>query len=180
MPQQRIRRRHRRRGQLLNVTPGPVIVPFHPSHAAGVLRLIGTVFREYGMTFDPPDFDADLTDIPRYYGDRGGRFWVLVDDGRVVGTVAAVPTGPGSCEVKRLYLAAEYRGRGLGRALMQEMLAWAGASAHRVVVAWSDVRLVTAHAVYDRLGFVRFAERVTEDIDRSREYGFRLELRPDR
>ncbi|HEY3068269.1 MAG TPA: GNAT family N-acetyltransferase [Methylomirabilota bacterium] len=154
----------------------PAIVPFDPAHAAGVLDVIGTVFREYEMTFDPPDFDADLTDIPRYYGERGGCFWVLVDNGRVVGTVAGVPTGHGNCEVKRLYLAADYRGRGLGRALMQQMLDWARASGYRVVVAWSDVRLVTAHVVYNRLGFIRFGERVTNDIDRSQEYGFRLEF----
>ena len=161
-----------------DVKASPAIVPFQTSHATGVLDLIGTVFREYGMTFDPQDFDADLTDVPGYYGERDGRCWVLVDDGRVVGTVAGVPTGDGSCEVKRLYLAADYRGRGLGRALMQQMLDWARASGCRVVVAWSDGRLVTAHVVYDRLGFVRFGERITDDIDRSHEYGFRLELLP--
>jgi GNAT superfamily N-acetyltransferase len=176
MRDQRILSRSRRRGEITVVNTTPAIVPFNASHAAGVLDLIGTIFREYGMTFDPPHFDADLTDIPRYYGERGGRFWVLVDNDRVVGTVAGIPTGHGICEVKRLYLAAEYRGRGLGRVLMQQMLDWARTSGYRLVVAWSDVRLLTAHVVYDRLGFVRFGERVTDDIDRSQEYGFRLEL----
>jgi hypothetical protein len=44
-------------------------------------------------------------------------------------------------------------------------------------IAWSDVRLETAHQVYDRLGFERIGERVIEDIDRSREYGFRKRMR---
>src|SRR2546422_4631284 len=96
----------------------PAIVPFDASHAAAVLDVIGAVFREYAMTFDPSGFDADLTDIRGSYLERGGRFWVLVDDGRVVGTVAVVPAGRGACAGKRLYLLPPYPGRRLGRALL--------------------------------------------------------------
>lgn len=156
----------------------PAIVPFEPSHAAAVLDVIGAVFREYAMTFDPSGFDADLTDIRGSYLERRGRFWVLVDEAGVVGTVAVVPAGPGACEVKRLYLLPAYRGRGLGRALMERMFAWARTSGSRLVVAWSDARLVTSHGMYTRLGFTRVGERTCDDIDRSREYGFRKELAP--
>jgi GNAT superfamily N-acetyltransferase len=156
----------------------PTIVPFDASHATGVLDVIGAVFREYAMTFDPSGFDADLTEIDRYYPERGGRFWVLVDGSGVVGTVAVVPTGPGACEVKRLYLRPGYRGRGFGRALMELVLDWAKASDRRTIVAWSDVRLTIAHGVYERMGFARFGERTVEDIDRSRELGFSRELAP--
>ena len=41
----------------------PAIVPFEASHAPAVLDVIGDVFREYAMTFEPSGFDADLTDI---------------------------------------------------------------------------------------------------------------------
>ena len=156
----------------------PAIVPFEPSHAAAVLDVIGAVFREYAMTFDPSGFDADLTDIRGSYLERRGRFWVLVDEAGVVGTVAVVPAGPGACEVKRLYLLPAYRGRGLGRALMERVFDWARTSGSRLVVAWSDARLVTSHGMYTRLGFTRFGERTCDDIDRSREYGFRKELAP--
>src|SRR5919197_4358120 len=153
----------------------PAIVPFGAAPAPAVLDVIGAVFREYAMPFDPSGFDADLTDVRRYYLERGGRFWVLVDDGRVVGTVAVVPNGRVACEIKRLYLLPEYRGRGLGRALMEQTLDWARASGYQHIVAWSDARLRTAHGVYERMGFTRFGERTVEDADRSREYGFRKE-----
>ena len=151
-------------------------MPFEASHAPAVLDVIGAVFREYAMTFDPLGFDADLTDVRRYYLERGGRFWVLVDDGRVVGTVAVVPSGRVACEIKRLYLLPEYRGRGLGRALLEQTLDWATASGYRHIVAWSDARLTTAHGVYERMGFTRFGERTADDADQSREYGFRKEV----
>jgi putative acetyltransferase len=152
------------------------IAPFAPPHAAGVLDVIGAVFAEYGMTFDPDDFDADLRDIDRHYAGAGGAFFVLLDGGGVVGTVAAVPKSATACEVKRLYLLPQYRGRGQGRAMMEHILAWARAAGFRDAIAWSDVRLQTAHVVYDRLGFERIGERQLEDIDRSRELGFSKRL----
>lgn len=152
------------------------IAPFAPVHAPGAIDVIGTVFAEYDMTFDPDDFDVDLRDIERNYRAVGGVFSVLLDDGRVVGTVAAVPKSETACEIKRLYLLAPYRGRGQGRALMEHVLAWARAAAFREAIAWSDVRLQTAHIVYDRLGFERIGERQLEDIDKSRELGFSKRL----
>ena len=153
-------------------SPKPAIELFAPPHAAAVLDVIGTVFEEYGMSFDPSDFDSDLLDIPRHYADRGGWFSVLTDAGRVVGTVAAVPKDAAACEIKRLYLLPQYRGRGLGRALMEHILDRAREAGFREAVAWSDVRLETAHQVYDRLGFERIGERDIDDIDQSHELGF--------
>jgi len=154
----------------------PSIEPFHPSHASGILDVIGLVFAEYAMTFDPSNFDSDLLDVQRHYIERGGWFSVLLDDGRVVGTVAAVPKEERVCELKRLYLLPEYRGRGLGRSLLEHVMERARQEGYREAVAWSDVRLETAHSVYDRLGFERLGERVIDDIDQSHEYGFRKEL----
>jgi len=151
----------------------PRLVPFEATHASAVLELIGDVFAEYGMTFEPSGFDADLTAIPEHYPAHGGWFAVLLDAGRVVGTVAVVPREDGTCELKRLYLRPEYRGRGHGEALLTAALDWAAARGFRTMVAWSDVRLPRAHRLYERLGFERFGGRTVDDADRSREHGFR-------
>lgn len=152
------------------------VVPFEARHAVGVLEVIASVFAEYGMTFDPDDFDVDLRDIPGYYLAGGGWFGVIEDAGRVVGTVAVVPREAATWEIKRLYLLPGYRGRGYGRALVERVLQWAGGRGCRVATAWSDVRLETAHGVYERMGFERFGERTVEDLDRSHEIGFRKSL----
>jgi putative acetyltransferase len=78
--------------------------------------------------------------------------------------------------VKRVYLLAEHRGRGHGRALIEHVLGWAAARGYRRALAWSDARFVTAHAVYERLGFARVGERTLDDLDHSREYGFEKRL----
>ena len=152
---------------------GPRIVSFSEPHAAAVLELIGAVFAEYAMTFEPSGYDVDLTAIHDHYFALGGWFALLLDAGQVVGTAAVVPKDAAVCELKRLYLRPEYRGRGHGAALLDAVLAWAAAHGFRTIVAWSDARLPLAHRMYERLGFQRFGERVADDVDRSREYGFR-------
>lgn len=154
----------------------PVVVPCEARHADEVVEVIGRVFAEYGMAFEPQGYDADLLDIPGSYFARGGWFGVIEDAGRVVGTVAVVPRDTTTCEIKRVYLLPEYRGRGYGRALVERVLGWARDRGCRTAIAWSDVRLETAHAVYERMGFERFGERTVDDIDRSREIGFRKDL----
>ncbi len=154
----------------------PALVRFAGDRSAGVVQVIATVFAEYGMTFDLPDFDADLKDIETSYRDPGGDFWLLLEGDRVVGTVGVVPKDASSCELKRLYLLSEYRGGGHGRRLIEHVIGWAAGRDYRTIVAWSDVRLETAHRVYRRLGFETLGQRTVDDIDRSREYGFRFAL----
>src|SRR5438552_8051046 len=148
------------------------VVPFEEHHTGGVLALIGGVFAEYGLTFEPTGYDADLTRIPGTYFRAGGAFWVLEDDGRVVGTVAVVPLSPTDVEIKRVYLDASLRGQGLGKALIEHALNWASGRGHTRVKLWSDVKFTRSHIMYERLGFVRSVIRDCDDLDRSREYGF--------
>ena len=160
------------------VSERAVIVPFAREHADAVIGIISTVFAEYGMTFELDGFDADLTDVATSYLGRGGVFFVLLSEAEVIGTVGAMPHDDEESEIKRLYLRRDARGRGYGRRLLEHVLDWARRRGDRRIIAWSDVRLDTAHAVYDRMGFVRIGERMTDDVDRSREYGFALPLRP--
>ncbi|MBM4438983.1 MAG: GNAT family N-acetyltransferase [Candidatus Rokubacteria bacterium] len=135
-----------------------------------MLALIGGIFREYGLTFDPSGFDVDLTRIQVVYA--GGAFWTMCDGARVVGTVAVVPVSAVAVEIKRVYLDASLRGRGLGQALVEHAIAWAVARGHTKITLWSDVKFTRSHRMYERLGFVRTGIRECDDIDRSCEYGF--------
>lgn len=152
------------------------ITPFEERHSEGVRVLIGTIFAEHGMTFDPAGYDADLTRITAAYRDAGGAFWVLEDGRRVVGTVAVVPLSPDEVEIKRVYLDASLRGHGRGRALVEHALGWVSARGHRRVRLWSDVKFERSHAMYEGLGFARTGIRDCDDTYRSREYGFEKTL----
>ena len=154
------------------------IVLFEDRHAAGVLELIGSVFAEYRLTFEPAGYDADLTRIRDVYIGSGGAFWVLLDGERVVGTVAVVPLSPAEVEIKRVYLDSALRGKGIGSRLVEHAIVWAVQRGHTRATLWSDIKFTRAHVMYERLGFVRFGIRDCDDADHSREHGYEKVLVP--
>ena len=152
------------------------IVPYEERHQDGVVGLISGVFAEYGLTFEPGGYDADLTRIPGKYFLVDGAFWVLENEEQVVGTVGIVPVPPSEVEIKRVYLHAALRGQGWGRALVEHALGWAVTHGYARVRLWSDVKFTRSHVMYERLGFVRTGIRQCDDLDQSREYGFEKAL----
>lgn len=175
----------------------PEIIAFEAHHAGGVIAVVRAVYDEYGFTWDDSPYFADLRDVARHYHDADGMFWVMIDGGRVIGTVGVTPhegeqalppetrrvvqslarestLPPASrmCELHRLYLLSAYRGRKLGLALLRTTLEWARQRGYRRMIAWSDVKLTRAHPLYLANGFRRIGERICDDPDKSREYGF--------
>jgi putative acetyltransferase len=121
---------------------------------AGVVReLVFRVLAEYGLSGDPGGTDADLDDLAGSYSARGGLFDVLEDGGRIVGTVGLYPLREGVCELRKMYLLPEARGRGQGRRLLDHALAEARRLGFRRVELETSSRLLVAIALYTRYGF---------------------------
>jgi molybdopterin-guanine dinucleotide biosynthesis protein A/N-acetylglutamate synthase-like GNAT family acetyltransferase len=126
------------------------IVPFRPEHADGFRTLVADVLREYGFEPDA-QLDPDLAEPSAVYE----ALWVaLVDDG-VVGSVALRRLGPRQVQLKRMYLRGQFRGRGVGRKLLQMALAWS--REHRIERISLDTteQMEAARHLYETNGFVR-------------------------
>lgn len=144
--------------------------------APAVIALVECAYGEHpGCVLDLPGVDADLPDLAARLRAAGGRGWVLSDDDEVVACVglAPVPDG-GRIELKRLYVAATHRRRGLGRALVALVERHAvddhGATS---VELWSDTRFTDAHRLYQRCGYERTGRtRRLHDPSRTTEYHF--------
>lgn len=88
-------------------------------------------------------------------------------DAVVVGTVTLAPAGtsyaeiaePGEVEIRMLAVAPEARRRGVAEALVRACLREAVVLGARAVVLSTLEAMVTAHRLYERLGFVRVPER---------------------
>lgn len=157
-------------------TVSAAIRPFRAEDAPAVVRIVSTVFAEYGAIFDIEGYDSDLAAIGQRYATPRAAFFVLDDGGSVVGCVAATDDGDAGVELHRLYLDPRVRGRGHGRRLVRHIVDWARARRAPRVFLWSDVRFVHAHALYESEGFARAGGRICEDIEKSREHRFELSL----
>ena len=142
-----------------------------------VMLLIGRVFSEYGLLLMPTFEVPDLLQFDAYYTAPRGAFWIVRDDTRVVGSVGVDRVDARTAELKRLYVDATMRGRGIGQRLVETVIEWSREQRMTRLVLWSDTRFENSHRLYRRLGFEQLGERTVEgDINDSREYRFERDL----
>src|ERR1700719_3883742 len=116
------------------------------------------LFLEYaqslGFSLCFESFDQELASLPGDYAPPDGRLVLATDNSQTAGCVALHKLGPEICEMKRLYVRPQLRGRGLGRELAEKIIAEARQ------LGYKKLRLDTfepimkkAVAMYRQLGF---------------------------
>lgn len=118
---------------------------------SGIWSLIASVLAEYRITACEDTTDRDLRDIEQSYWKAGGAFYVLLEGTRVIGTVALHRQSASTCELCRMYLSSAYRGRGLGRRLLDAALKRAK------IDGYQEVQLETAAVLTEAVGLYRSA-----------------------
>jgi putative acetyltransferase len=124
-------------------------------HIAETRRL----FREYAdflkvdLCFQ--DFENELAQLPGAYSPPDGVLLLAVDESATLGCVALRQVGEGVCEMKRLYVRPQGRGRGIGRALAVEVISEAIRLGYTTMRLDTLDWLVEAIHLYESLGFKR-------------------------
>ncbi len=120
------------------------------------------LFLEYakslGFSLCFQNFDKELAELPGDYAPPEGRLLLAEYEDQLAACVALHRLEPGICEMKRLYLRPQFRGKGLGRALAERIIT----EARRI--GYQRMRLDTvepvmkdAVAMYRKLGFAEIA-----------------------
>jgi putative acetyltransferase len=142
-----------------------IIRPIRTEESAEAKRLVFQVAHELMEPETPwEDFRAlwdswgvfnDLHDVQSSYFENGGVFLVAVADGRIGGTGALLRYElEGYCELKRVALLPGYRGKGLGYALLTELIQHAQAMGYTKAILWTNrFKLARAVAFYRQIGF---------------------------
>jgi len=120
------------------------------------------LFLEYaeslGFSLCFQNFDKELADLPGDYASPEGRLLLAECEGQLAGCVALHKLEEGICEMKRLYLRPHFRGKGLGRALADRVIAEAREIGYRRMrLDTVEPVMKDAVAMYRRLGFKEIA-----------------------
>jgi putative acetyltransferase len=136
-----------------------------PAQLAQARELFLEYAQSLGFSLCFQNFDRELASLPGDYAQPAGRLLLADYEGQIAGCVALHKLEPEVCEMKRLYLRPNFRGKGLGRALADYIIAEAR---H---IGYQSMRLDTvepvmkdAVAMYRRLGFREIAPYCTNPI----------------
>jgi len=142
-----------------------------------VFQIVKRVLAEYGLSTDAGSTDSDLNNIRESYISKGGLFRIVESNGRPVGSYGLYPgilppaeqppceqrsnepCSPEhrSCELRKMYLLPEYRGRGLGKRMMEDALREAKARGFHEMTLETNSCLKEALALYRAYGFTEIA-----------------------
>ncbi|HKR83534.1 MAG TPA: GNAT family N-acetyltransferase [Terriglobales bacterium] len=132
------------------------------AESAQQISAIRELFLEYANSLNFSlcfqSFENELSGLPGDYAPPGGRLLLAADSSGVAGCVALHKLECDICEMKRLYVRPQFRGKGLGRVLAERMVAEARE------IGYKRLRLDTvepvmggAVALYRKLGFQEIA-----------------------
>jgi GNAT superfamily N-acetyltransferase len=119
------------------------------------------LFQEYaqslGVNLCFQNFEQELAGLPGHYAPPDGRLLLAEYDGQLAGCVALHKWDDG-CEMKRLYLRPSFRGKGLGRAIAEKIIADASSIGYqRMRLDTIEPLMKDAVELYRKLGFREIA-----------------------
>ena len=117
---------------------------------------------------------ADAMRLPGSYVAPFGAIWLAESNGVAIGCVALRPLPGGIGEVKRMYVDRAWRGRGVGRALLETLIAHARTLGYHHLRLGTIAEMTAARSLYQSLGFAPI-ERYREDEIVDTEF-YELEL----
>ncbi|MGL4428109.1 GNAT family N-acetyltransferase [Citrobacter sp. R56] len=128
-----------------------------------VASVIRQVSAEYGLTADKGYTVADpnLDELYQLYSQPGHAYWVVEQNGRVVGGGGIAPLScsePDICELQKMYFLSTVRGQGLAKKLALMALDHAREQGFKRCYLETTAFLREAIGLYEHLGFEHISE----------------------
>jgi putative acetyltransferase len=114
--------------------------------------VIGILSQEFSL---PEAERPDLKDIPGTYQTGDGQFWIAVNKGNIVGTLALQDYGRGWLRMRRFMIAKEWRSKGLAQEMLAVCIEHAISRDAEAIYLSTVEELARANRFYDKMGFKR-------------------------
>jgi putative acetyltransferase len=145
-----------------------IVRHWQPPDRVAVSQLIGEILAEYGLAWEPTGADRDVVEVEKFYQATGGEFWVVEQQGKIVGTSAYYPVrrGDNAVEIRKMYLLPIARGKGLGRFLLGQLERSIAAGGFQTIWIETASVLVEATQLYESSGYKASTGVETSRCDR--------------
>ena len=126
---------------------------FESQYSHQVRDLVKDTFEEFGFGFDLSNNDKDLIDIRKSYFIEHGKFWVLLENEKIIGTIALKPFRNVCYELKRFFIYATHRGKGYGNKALEFVITYVKAKKIETIKLVANSKLHNAIHLYEKYGF---------------------------
>ena len=133
------------------------IRPIQQADNLALGKLIKTVLAEFKANKPGTAYFDESTDhLSEVFENPKSAYWVIEENEQIIGGGGIFPTDglpDETCELVKLYLYPEARGKGLGKALMYKCFERAMALGYKNIYLESMPELNQAISVYEKMGF---------------------------
>lgn len=133
-----------------------------PQDNAEVKSVIQSVLVEMGVPKVGTAYeDVSLNDMYETYNGSRMAYFVVEEDGRIIGSAGIAPLQGGDdevCELQKMYFLPEARGRGVGAEMMKTCLDYAKSEGFKKVYLETLPYMESARKLYARTGFESLKE----------------------
>ena len=119
-----------------------------------ITNILKGTFAEYEINLPAGYSFSDIEELEEEYLNSSGEFMVLIKAQMIIGFFALLPSTNNQVELKRLYLTANERGRGLGKYLLNLAIKTAEQSGYNRMHLETTSKFVQAVRLYREFGFI--------------------------
>ena len=131
------------------------IVEYNEKYKQDIISLIvGIQHDELGLQITAAD-QPDLANVPSFYMQDKGNFWLMLDKEKVVGTIALIDIGNSEAVLRKMFVHPAYRGKGVAQVLLETLLTWCRNNGVKTVFLGTIDIMKAAHRFYEKNGFIK-------------------------
>ncbi len=135
------------------------IEPYQAMDRAGVIDLILPIQQqEFGIAITAAD-QPDLANVPEFYQSGRGGFWVARHQNTVIGSIGLKDIGDHQAALRKMFVAAPWRGRehAVAARLLRCLIDAASHAGVQEIFLGTTAAFLAAHRFYEKHGFTEIS-----------------------
>ncbi len=121
-----------------------------------IIAIVISVLDEFSISVSREEVEADLRLCEFGKMMDRSKCWVVTNGDKVIGCAMVHPLTESTCELKRMYILPEYRGKGHGKQLLERVLEFARNRKYKRIELDTHSRMKSVRKLYKRVGFQEF------------------------